>query len=81
MAVLLEQINPSRLDLRKAQGLFRLSPREIEAIQALRSGMTDKEIAWAMGISPETARGYLKTVRAKLGVSSRTAILHKLLSV
>ncbi|MFQ5803658.1 MAG: helix-turn-helix transcriptional regulator [Candidatus Methylomirabilales bacterium] len=80
VAVLLEGINPTRLDLRKAQQFFRLSPREIEAIQALQIGMTDKEIASALGISPETARGYLKTVRAKLGVSTRTAILHKLLS-
>ncbi len=81
VAVLLEQINPSRLDLRRTQGRFRLSPREIEAIQALQIGLTDKQIASALGISPETARGYLKTVRAKLGVSTRTAILHKLLSL
>ncbi len=77
----LEQINPSRVDLRKAQEVFGLSPRETEAIQALQNGMTDKEIASALGISPETARGYLKTIRAKLGVSTRTAIVHKLLSL
>ncbi len=81
VAVLLEQINPSRLDLPKAQRLFGLSPREIEVIHALQNGMTDKEIASALGISPETARGYLKAARAKLGVSTRTAILHKLLSM
>lgn len=81
VAVLLEQINPNRLDLRKAQRLFGLSPRETEAIQALQNGMTDKEIASALGISPETARGYLKTIRAKLGVSTRTAVVHKLLSL
>ncbi len=57
VAVLLEQINPNRLDLRQAQRLFGLSPRETEAIQALQNGMTDKEIASALGISPETARG------------------------
>ncbi len=81
VAVLLEQINPNRVDLGKAQEVFGLSPREIEAIQALQNGRTDKEIASALGISPETARGYLKTIRAKLGVSTRTAIVHKLLSL
>ncbi len=81
VAVLLEQINPNRVDLSKAQEVFGLSPREIEAIQALQNGRTDKEIASALGISPETARGYLKTIRAKLGVSTRTAIVHKLLSL
>ncbi len=81
VAVLLEQINPNRVDLSKAQEVFGLSPRETEAIQALQNGMTDKEIASALGISPETARGYLKTIRAKLGVSTRTAIVHKLLSL
>lgn len=81
VAVLLEEINPSRLDLRKAQRLFGLPPRQIETIQALQAGMTDKEIASTLGVSPETVRGYLKSIRAKLGVANRTAILHKLLSL
>lgn len=81
IAVLLEEIKPSRLDLRKAQRLFSLSPREIEAIQSLQNGMTDKEIASVLGVTNYTAQGYLKSIRTKLGVSTRTAILHKILSL
>jgi DNA-binding CsgD family transcriptional regulator len=81
IAVLLERITSSRFDLRKAQRLFGLSPREVEVIEAVKMGMTDKEIASALGIGSETVRGYLKTIRAKLGVSTRTAILDKILSI
>ncbi len=81
VAVLLERINPTRFNLRKAKQHFGLSPREMEVLSALRAGMTDKEIASTLGISPETVRGYLKTIRSKLGVSTRTAILNTLLSL
>ena len=80
VAVLLERINPSRFDLHKAKRLFGLSPRETEVIQVLQTGRTDKQIASALGIGFETVRGYLKNIRTKLGVSTRTAIINRLLS-
>ena len=63
------------VDLSKIKGLFRLSKRESEVVQELVSGGTDKQIAKQLGISVETVRAYLKSVRAKLGVSTRTAIV------
>lgn len=63
------------LDLQKVKGLFRLSKREADVVEELVSGSTDKEIAQQLGISVETVRAYLKSVRAKLGVSTRTAIV------
>lgn len=77
-AALVEPIgNPQsgNLDLRKVKDLFRLSKRESEVVEELVSGGTDKEIALNLGISVETVRAYLKSVRAKLGVSTRTAIV------
>jgi len=62
----------------KTNGAFKLSRREVEVIERLEVGMTDKQIGAKLGVSPETVRGYLKAVRAKLGVSTRTAILHKI---
>ncbi len=62
------------LDLQKVKGLFRLSKREADVVEEVVSGRTDKEIAQQLGISVETVRAYLKSVRAKLGVSTRTAI-------
>lgn len=81
VAVLLERINPSRLDCSKAQRLFGLSRREGEVIHHLELGLTDKEIASALGIGSETVRAHLKNIRVKLSVSTRTAILNKLLSL
>lgn len=77
-AALIESIgNPKsgNLDLQKIKGLFRLSKREADVVEELVSGGTDKEIARQLGISVETVRAYLKSVRAKLGVSTRTAIV------
>lgn len=62
----------------KVNGTFKFSRRETEVIAGVEVGMTDKQIATKLGVSPETVRGYLKAVRAKLGVSTRTAILHKI---
>ena len=77
-AVLLETMgNPATggVDLDKVKALFRLSKREVDVVEALMSGGTDKSIARHLGISVETIRAYLKSVRAKLGVSTRTAIV------
>ena len=77
-AALVEPIGDPKvgsLDLEKVKGLFRLSKREAEVVEELVSGGTDKEIAQQLGISVETVRAYLKSVSAKLWVSTRTAIV------
>ena len=77
IGVVIEQINLRRLDMHRAQRLYRLSPREISVITALAAGKTDKAIAMTLDVSPETVRWYLKNIRTKMDVSTRTAILHK----
>ena len=79
VGVLCERINPSRLNLDKVRRNFSLSPRELEVVQCLSLGMSDKEIASSLGIGFETVRDYLKKIRFKLGVSTRTGILSALL--
>ncbi len=66
------------VDALKISRNLKLSRRENQVIAAVGVGMTDKQIATKLGVSPETVRGYLKAIRAKLGVSTRTAILHKI---
>ncbi len=78
IGVVIEQINLRRLDMHQAQRLYRLSPRETSVITALATGKTDKEIAMALDVSPETVRWYLKSIRTKMEVSTRTAILQKM---
>ena len=81
IGVVIEQINLRRLDMHQVQRLYRLSPREISVITALAAGKTDKEIATTLGISPETVRWNLKSIRNKMGVSTRTGILNKVLYI
>jgi DNA-binding CsgD family transcriptional regulator len=83
VAVLIERVAPrraGRAGLGKAQRSYGLSPREMDVVEALRNGMSDKEIASSLGIGFETVRDYLKAIRRKLGVSTRTAIISTILS-
>ena len=49
-----------------------LTPRELEVIQKLAEGLTNKEIAQSLSISPRTVNFHLDNIYSKLGVSSRT---------
>ncbi|MFZ5609624.1 MAG: LuxR C-terminal-related transcriptional regulator [Pseudomonadota bacterium] len=48
-----------------------LTDRELEILACLAKGMTNKEIASALTISPETVKWYLKKVYEKLGAGNR----------
>jgi DNA-binding NarL/FixJ family response regulator len=50
-----------------------LTPRETEVLELIGQGLKDRQIAEALGVSHETARTYVKTVRRKLGGGSRLA--------
>jgi two-component system nitrate/nitrite response regulator NarL len=56
-------------------GINLLSKREQEVVQCLVQGMTNREIAHQIGLSPHTVKNYLFRVFDKLGVSSRTELL------
>jgi DNA-binding NarL/FixJ family response regulator len=51
----------------------RLSPRELEVLRLLADGISDREIAAVLFISPRTVMRHVAGILAKLGVSSRTA--------
>lgn len=48
-----------------------LTPREIETLDFLRRGFSNKDIAGAMGISENTAKFHVKAILAKLQVVDR----------
>jgi predicted ATPase/DNA-binding CsgD family transcriptional regulator len=50
-----------------------LSDRELDVMRLLVKGMTDREIAAALCISPGTAMTHVKRIRSKLGVRCRGA--------
>jgi len=49
-----------------------LTPREMEVIQLLVEGLSNKEIARILSVSPRTVNFHLDNIYSKLGVNSRT---------
>jgi DNA-binding CsgD family transcriptional regulator len=78
MALLIER-NPVSGDLFAIAEKFNLTRREYEAVQHLALGMTSKEIAARMGISPNTVKAFLRLAMIKTGVTNRSGIIGKFL--
>ena len=57
---------------------FQLTSREIESVQHLADGLTSKEIAQRMNISPNTVKTFLRLVMIKMGVTTRSGVIGKL---
>ena len=49
-----------------------LSPREMEILQAVTRGMSNKEIASSLGISQQTVKNHMTSILRKLNVEDRT---------
>jgi DNA-binding CsgD family transcriptional regulator len=58
----------------------RLTPREREVVQHLRSGLTNRQIGRVLGISTNTVRNTLARLFAKLGVCTRSELMGALAS-
>jgi len=78
MALLIER-NPVSADLFAIAEKFNLTRREYEAVQHLALGMTSKEIAARMEISPNTVKAFLRLAMIKTGVTNRSGIIGKFL--
>lgn len=52
-----------------------LTRREQQVLQLLQMGMTNKEIATNLAISPVTIRDYVQSLMAKLGAINRTTVV------
>ncbi len=51
--------------------LKKLTARQLEVLQLMADGLADKEIARAIGVSINTARGHVKSVMRNLRVNNR----------
>jgi DNA-binding CsgD family transcriptional regulator len=58
---------------------YGLTDREQESLRGIALGLSNKELADRMGISPNTAKAHVRLVMLKLGVTTRGAILSKIL--
>ncbi len=52
-----------------------LTPRELEVVELLASGLSNKEIAERLGISFHTVKFHVNTILGKLGASSRAEVV------
>jgi DNA-binding CsgD family transcriptional regulator len=57
---------------------FGLTQREGETVEFLLQGLTSKEVATRMGISPHTVKAFLRLVMVKMQVSTRSGIIGKI---
>jgi DNA-binding CsgD family transcriptional regulator len=58
---------------------YDLTQREQEALLGISRGLTCKEVAELMKISPNTVKAYLRLIMVKMGVTRRAGIMGKLL--
>lgn len=47
-----------------------LTPREVEVLAGLASGMTQKEVASSLGISPTRVQQLVASIRRKVGANT-----------
>ena len=57
---------------------FELTPREIEVVQLIQVGLTNKEIGVNLGIAEKTVGNHLQHLYHKTGARTRTELIHKL---
>ena len=79
IAVLFERRPREAIDVAQVAAAFRLTGREQETVEFLVEGLTSKEIAARMQISPHTVKAFIKLVMIKLGVSTRSGVIAKII--
>jgi DNA-binding NarL/FixJ family response regulator len=78
LVLVLERDAPEPADMTRLAEQFQLTNRESETVQLLLKGLTSKEIAIEMCISPNTVKAFVKLAMAKVGASNRTALVARL---
>ena len=81
VALLFERVHRKEVDYLLAAGaLFNLSPRQRETVWGVMQGLTTKEIAAQMGVSPHTVKQFIRQSMEKLGVTTRSGIVGRVVS-
>jgi DNA-binding CsgD family transcriptional regulator len=79
LELLLERNPSGLLFLPRIARQFNFSRREQQAVELLLQGLSNKEIANRMNISPNTVNTFFRLIMIKMGVSSRSGILAKMI--
>jgi len=80
-AILLERKSNGKGTVAEISQRFGLTAREQETMQLLAEGLCSKEIAVRMNISPNTVKAFVHLVMVKMGVSTRTGIIGKMVGL
>jgi DNA-binding CsgD family transcriptional regulator len=78
MLLVMERRPQGQIPMSEVFDRFGLTRREQETIKLLLQGLTSKEIATRMSISPNTVKAFLRLVMVKMGVSTRSGIIGKI---
>ncbi len=57
---------------------YHLTYREQQALRGISMGLTSKELAERMNISPNTVKAFLRLIKVKMGAATRAAMVAKL---
>lgn len=76
--LLIERTCPKSADVAKLAEQFHLTPREQETVSLLKDGLTSKEIASRLEVSPNTVKTFFRFIMTKMAVSTRSGIIGKL---
>lgn len=79
-ALLLERSLSGAAALTENSKEYDLTQREREAVALLLQGLTSKEIATRMSISPNTVKAFLRLVMVKMDVSTRSGIVGRIMT-
>jgi DNA-binding CsgD family transcriptional regulator len=79
IAVLFERGPSALVPLSQVGKQFNLTQREREALEYVLQGLSSKAIANRMRISPNTVKAYMRLIMIKTGVSSRSAMISKII--
>ena len=63
----------------RVAALYHLTDREQQALEGIAAGLTSKEIAAGMNISPNTVKSFLRIIMLKMGVATRVGLVRKVL--
>jgi DNA-binding CsgD family transcriptional regulator len=78
MVVILERVANEAMMIGDISPLFGLTSREQQTVKFLLEGLTSKEIAERMQISPNTVKAFIRLVMVKMNVSTRSGIIGKI---
>jgi DNA-binding CsgD family transcriptional regulator len=79
--IVLERGMSGPLALSQVSEQFHLTQREQQAVALLLQGLSNKEMAQNMEISANTVKAFLRMAMIKMGVSSRSGIVTKILGL